>query len=293
MPHFVSISKCLTDFLKKHTQFVWTEEHTKAFEILKEALVFAPVIAVPDFSKPFVVTTDASATGIRAILSQQGHPLTFLSKALGSKNQGLSTYKKEYLAIIMAVAQWRSYLQLAEFTIFIDYKSLAQLNEQRLHTIWQQKVYSKLAALQHKIVYKKGSENNAADVLSRARHATINTMVVSQCTPAWVQEVVQGYHSDPQALELLTKLSVNAQAATNFTLKDGLLRFKGKVWIGNNSTLQQKIISAMHNTSIGGHSGIHVTYQKLKQLFAWPSMKTIVHEFVKSCLICQQAKPER
>lgn len=49
------------------------------------------------------------------------------------------------MAIIMAVAQWRSYLQLAEFHIYTDHQSLAQLNEQRLHTIWQQKVYAKLA----------------------------------------------------------------------------------------------------------------------------------------------------
>lgn len=142
--HFGSISKCLTDLLKKHTLFVWTDDHSAAFNTLKQALISAPVLAVPDFSKPFVVTTDASATGIGAVLSQQGHPLAFLSKALGPKNQGLSTYEKEYLAIIMAVAQWRSYLQLAEFTIFTDHKSLMQLNEQRLQTIWQQKVYSKL-----------------------------------------------------------------------------------------------------------------------------------------------------
>lgn len=149
---FGIISRCLNDLLKKHTLFVWTEEHTTAFDTLKQALMTAPVLAVPNFALPFCIQTDASTTGIGVVLMQQNHPLAFLSKALGPKNQGLSTYEKEYLAIIMAVAHWRSYLQLAEFTIFTDHRSLDQLNAQTLHTHWQQKVYSKLAGLQYKIV---------------------------------------------------------------------------------------------------------------------------------------------
>jgi hypothetical protein len=68
---------------------------------------------------------------------QKGHPLAFFSKALGPKNQSLSTYDKEYMAILLAVARWRVYLQLAEFFIYTNHQSLAQLNEQRLHTLWQ------------------------------------------------------------------------------------------------------------------------------------------------------------
>lgn len=112
---------------------------------------------------------------------QQGHPLAFLSRALGLKNQGLSTYEKEYMAIILAIAQWRSYLQLAEFVIYTDHHNLAQLNEQRLHTLWQQKVYTKVAGLQYKIVYKNGIENGPANALSRQPTSTCFT--VSQCIP--------------------------------------------------------------------------------------------------------------
>jgi hypothetical protein len=101
---------------------------------------------------------------------QNGHPLAYLRRALGLKTQGLSIYEKEYLAILPIVAHWISYLQLAEFTIFIDRKSLTQLNEQRLHTLWQQKVYSKLVGLQYKIIYKKGSDNSTGVALSRREH---------------------------------------------------------------------------------------------------------------------------
>lgn len=81
------------------------------------------------------------------MLLQEGHPLAFLSRALGPKNQGLSAYEKEYMAILIAVEQWRSYLQLGKFIIFTDQKSLTHLTDQRLHTIWQQKVFTKLLGL--------------------------------------------------------------------------------------------------------------------------------------------------
>lgn len=104
-----------------------------------------PVLALPDFSKQFVIETDASKNGVGAVLMQQGHPLAFISKPLGPRD--LSTYEKEYMAILLAVEQWRTYLQLAEFTICTDQRSLIHLNEQRLHIAWQQKVFTKLLGL--------------------------------------------------------------------------------------------------------------------------------------------------
>lgn len=61
-----------------------------------------PVLAMPDFSKPIVIETDACKNGIGAVMMQGGRPIAFLSKALGQKHLGLSTYEKELLAIIMA-----------------------------------------------------------------------------------------------------------------------------------------------------------------------------------------------
>lgn len=67
---------------------------------------------------------------------QDGQPLAFLSRALGPKNKGLSAYEKEYMAILIAVDHWRSYLQLGKFIIYTDQKSLVHLSDQRLHTAW-------------------------------------------------------------------------------------------------------------------------------------------------------------
>lgn len=76
--HFAIISLPLFDLLKKHTLFVWIVDHSKAFEVLKQALIIAPVLALPDFSQPFSIHTNASYYGVGVVLMQNGHPLAFL-----------------------------------------------------------------------------------------------------------------------------------------------------------------------------------------------------------------------
>jgi hypothetical protein len=137
--HFGIITRPLNDLLKKGVIFSWTSVHDQAFQSLKNALISAPVLALPDFTKPFCVETDASGSDIGAVLTQAGHPLAYLSKSLSSRSQGLSTYEKEHLAILLALDHWRCYLQHAEFTILTNHKSLAQLIEQCLHTLGSKK----------------------------------------------------------------------------------------------------------------------------------------------------------
>jgi hypothetical protein len=78
------------------------------FSVLKQALVLAPILALPDFSKQFQLETNASDHRVGAILMQSGHPLGFINKALGPRTKGLSTYEKEYLAILIVVDHWRA-----------------------------------------------------------------------------------------------------------------------------------------------------------------------------------------
>jgi hypothetical protein len=190
------------------------------------------------------------------------------------------------------VTQWRSYLQLAEFHIYTDHQSLVQLNEQRLHTVWQHKLYVKLAGLQYRIIYKKGYDNMAANALSRVPTEG-QAMHISQGTPLWIQEVVASYRDVPQAQELLTKLAVSTDAAAPYTLSQGVIRHKGRVWLVSSEDIQRQIISALHDSPIGGHSGFPVTYSRIKELFYWKGMKQAVRVFVQSCSTCQQAKPDR
>jgi len=95
------LSRPLTLLLKKGTPFAWTPTTEEAFQLLKQAMMQAPVLALPDFHKPFVLETDASDYGLGAVLMQEGHTLAYLCKSLCQKNQVLSVYEKECKAILM------------------------------------------------------------------------------------------------------------------------------------------------------------------------------------------------
>ncbi|XP_062187935.1 uncharacterized protein LOC133891241 [Phragmites australis] len=291
--NFGLISKPLTNLLRKGEIFVWTSCAQEAFQALKQALISAPVLVLPDFSQPFSIETDASYKGLGAVLQQNGHPVAFISKTLGPRNQGLSTYEKECLAILFAVDHWRSYLQQTEFIIYTDHKSLMHLDDQRLATPWQHKALTKLMGLQYRICYKKGKDNRVADELSRLNHQqNSECLMISSAQPFWLSEVVQGYHQDPKATQLLTELSINSSQG-NFKLLNGVIRYKGRIWVGNNTSVQQRIIQALHTSAVGGHSGFLATYQRIKSLFAWSHMQKMIKAFVEQCAVCQQAKSER
>ncbi|XP_012844847.1 PREDICTED: uncharacterized protein LOC105964883, partial [Erythranthe guttata] len=163
--HYGIIAKPLTDLLRKG-QFEWSEAATLAFDQLKQAMSTTPILQLPNFSKVFIVETDACDSGIGDVLMQEGHPLAFLSKALGPKSLGLSVYEK-FLAILLAVQKWRDYLVHATFVIRTDQRSLKYLLEQKITTPIQQKYLAKLLGFSYKIEYKRGCENQEADALSR------------------------------------------------------------------------------------------------------------------------------
>jgi hypothetical protein len=156
------ISKPLTQFLSKKG-FEWNEQADYAFQTLKEAMINTPVLALPDFSIPFVMETDACDTGVGAVLMQKGHPIAYMSKALGIMNRKLSVYEKEFMAVMLAVDKWRQYLQRGPFLILTDHKSLCTLSDHHLTTDLQRKAMAKLVGLQFQFKYKKGIDNNVAD----------------------------------------------------------------------------------------------------------------------------------
>lgn len=239
------------------------------------------MLAILDFTKQFVIETDASNQGMGAVLMQEGHPIAFLSKVFSPRNIALSTYEKECLAIILAVDKWRPYLHGQEFVIRTDHNSLLHLTSQKVTSRIQQKALLKLMDLSYKIQYKKGITNAAADALSRVNfEGTISAISVS--TPSWLQKLQQGYEDDEESKSLLTKLALQPENEKGYTLKDGIIRLHGIVWVGNNKLAQQHILQALHASGIGGHSGIHATYHRIKSLFAWPQLKSTVIAFFSS-----------
>jgi len=118
----------LTNLLKKDN-FNWDVDATAAFETLKSALTQPPVLAIPDFSKAFVLETDASGIGIGAVLSQNNHPIAFFSKKLTPSLHKQSAYMRELYTITEAIAKFRHYLLGYKFLIRTDQRSLRSLTQ--------------------------------------------------------------------------------------------------------------------------------------------------------------------
>jgi hypothetical protein len=111
-----------------------------------------------------------------------------------------------------------------------------------------------LLGLNNKVVYKKGLENKAADALSRRPVDAVHCNAVSTLQPHWIEQVANSYLSDQFAQDILTKLAVDGPSCPPYTLHQGLLRYNARLWIGADSDLKLKLLSALHDSPIGGHS---------------------------------------
>jgi hypothetical protein len=282
------ICRPLHDLLKKDS-FKWTTIQSVAFEQLKTSLVTAPVMALPNFQIPFTLETDASVTGLGAVLMQQGKPIAYFSNALGSKAVAMSTYDKEALAILESLKRWRHYFLGTELKIKTDQQSLKFLTDQKVAEGIQHKLLLKLLEFTYTIEYKKGKENKAADALSRK---PCQIMAITAITPSWVESVEQSYVGDPHCQELLQKLTVQPASEPHYTLQAGVLRHKGRIYIGPDKNLQHQLMESLHASAIGGHSDMVASYQRIKRIFYWPGLKKDMQNFVSECAICQRAKAE-
>ncbi|TYJ99689.1 Transposon Ty3-G Gag-Pol polyprotein [Cucumis melo var. makuwa] len=160
------ITAPLTKLLQKNS-FKWDGEAILAFENLKLAMTTNLVLALPDWSLPFVVETDASGIGLGAVLSQNGHPIAFFSQKLSPRAQTKSIYVRELMVVVLSVQKWRHYLLGRKFTIMSDQKALKFLLEQREVQPQFQKWLTTLLGYDFEILYQPGLQNKAADALSR------------------------------------------------------------------------------------------------------------------------------
>lgn len=274
------ICRPLFDCLKKDS-FSWGPNQDTAFHQLKQSMTEAPVLALPDFTAPFILEKDASGYGIGAVLMQRGRPIAFLSKTLGPKAAASSIYDKEAMTILEALKKWKHYFASTSLIIRTDQQSLMYIQDQKLVEGIQHKLLIKLLGYNYSVEYKKGKENRATDALSRVLHPKL-TMAISTVQPKWMEDVQKSYEQDQACTDLLTKLSVSPQAVPNYSLKNDILRFHGKVVIGGASDLRTQLLQSFHNSALGGHSGERATLQRLKLIFYWPKMKQDVISFVKS-----------
>lgn len=285
------IAKPLTQLLKKNS-FFWTEEAQQAFTALKNAMCTTPVLALPDFTKSFVIECDASGTGIGAVLMQEGRPLAFTSQQLSGRNLGQSTYEKEMMAILHAVETWRPYFLGRRFQIRTDHHSLKYFLEQRLSSPQQNKWLAKMLGYDYEIIYKKGKDNRVADALSRQFEEESTLLAISLPIPDWIEEARREWFSHPGLSQLISQLQVDPNSSKGYSWQNDILRYKDRVVISPTSTLKRSILAELHSSPIAGHSGFQKTYARTRRSFFWTGMKQDILTFVAECDVCQCHKGE-
>ncbi|GJR43651.1 ty3-gypsy retrotransposon protein [Tanacetum coccineum] len=269
-PTPTTINQPLTALFKKNA-FKWNDAAELAYNQLNKAMMEAPVLALPNFDQEFFVETDASGTGIGAVLCQNGHPIAYLSKTLATKHQSLSTYEKEFLAIVAALEKWKGYLLDRHFKIRIYHFSLKYLLNQKMTTHFQLKWLPKLLRYDYEILYKKGSENVVVDALSRVKDS---------------------WKNDIDVQNLIQSLLDQSYKGNKYIWINGVLKRKGNVVVGGNEQLRKDLIKHFHSEAIGGHFGVHVTTKKLSAVFYLKGLKKMMKQLVRECDICQRQKPD-
>ncbi|XP_043475954.1 uncharacterized protein LOC122507359 [Leptopilina heterotoma] len=169
--NFSKIAHPLNQLLKKDTPFIWSDKQQLAFDTLKQHLCEEPLLQRPDFSQPFVLTTDASGYAIGGILSQgkigKDKPIAYASRSLSDTEKKYDTYEKEALAIIFCVSHFRPYLYGRKFTLVTDHKPLVWFQNSKDPCSRVSRWRLKLAEYNYEVVYKAGKMNVNADALSR------------------------------------------------------------------------------------------------------------------------------
>jgi hypothetical protein len=254
--NYGSIAAPLTQLLKKNS-FSWGEEAAVAFEHLKKAVTTPLVLALPDFSKPFVIECDACGKGIGVVLMQNHHPIAYFSQAFKGRFLLLSTYENELIALVAAVKKWRPYLLGHPFKIRTDHQILKFLLDQKIGTPMQQRWVSKLLGYDFLVEYKWGQENKAADALSRRDEEEISLAVISYPTFDWLQKVKSSYLTDPEMNELLQKFQTGVLPSSKFSIRDDILLYKHRLYVG--LTLREQVLHFVHASPIAGHSGYDKT----------------------------------
>lgn len=200
IPHFSEVAFPLHQLAANRVRgavdsFHWTPEHTAAFNVLRDLLVQAPVLHCPDFSRPFVVHTDASDVALGAVLSQsfpdpdgvdREHPVAYLSRVLNEHERNYDTTQRECLAVVFAVKKWRHYLEGTSFKVVTDHIALKWLLDQK--NAPNQRLARWILHLQeftYSIEHRPGIKHQNADALSRCVDSSSLCSMSEFCSPAY------------------------------------------------------------------------------------------------------------
>lgn len=297
IPNFSSVVAPITNLLKKNTKFVWSQECEAAFSSIKGNLVSSPVMCCPDFDKPFVIQTDASDFGLGAVLTQDlvdgEKVISYISRSLSPSERKFSTVEKECLAVVWAINKFRPYVEGTKFTVITDHFSLQWLHKLKEPSGRLARWSVKLQQFDFEIVHRKGSDHVVPDALSRS----VPKMALIDFDPADVR--------DHWYIGMISRVIENPILYPQWRLNDGKLYKRLKRPYpelenpANSWALvvpkdnRKRVMRAEHDSPTAGHAGIHKTFARVSATYYWPRMKADVTQYVKSCPVCAETKPEQ
>jgi hypothetical protein len=301
---YAQLVKPLTQLLRKNEKFDWNSESQTVFEKLKQALSSPPILAFPDFTRPFTVYTDASDIAVGAVLSQilhgQERVIAYYSRQLRKAELRYSTIEKEALAIVAATKEFYPYLYGFSFTVVTDHNPLASLKHFKdvggRITRW----LLFLQQFDYSITYRPGKSNANADALSR-----IPVVATMDClTPSYTHEQLQELQLQDASLKPVIEALQNGNELNSDTspglrrayLYNNILHRKYQDCVTKTvhnqfivpQTLRRVIFD--HNHGHSGHLGILKTLQKIRERCYWPGYERDITEWIRSCELCQKRK---
>jgi RNase H-like domain found in reverse transcriptase/Integrase zinc binding domain/Chromo (CHRromatin Organisation MOdifier) domain/Integrase core domain len=284
--HFSERAAPLNELLKgaskKHARVTWTSACQKAFEELKTCLTTAPVLVVPDFSKPFVVEADASNQCLGAVLLQEGHPVAYESRTFLPAERNYHTPERELTAVVHALKIWRCYLWGSRFTIYSDHEPLKYLHTKATLTARQARWCEFLSGFDFIWVYKKGS-TMMADALSRLPGAT--------CAAVQFKDTAETHSTLRQFIANASRRDSWFTHPRNVKtlLKRGDCWYKGKRMVVP-AAARLQVLQELHDAPYSGHRGVTKTVALISESFWWPNMREDIQKHVRTCAICQVTK---